>query len=144
MALAPDIDSQRIQQLARGVAQDTAWFPDVCSGGAFVYAGASFPVGKAHGFAGYLGNYDSRGGWTNGGLLEGSGNSAGVAGAYSPKGGAEGLVFVPFAEAGGAVVGVSKEGVAVGGYAGTPENFPVGAGGGAYFNISTMGGCRHR
>jgi len=142
--LAPANISASAQQFIGKVAQDTAGFPDVCSGGGFVYAGVQAPVGKAHGFAGYLGNYDSKGGFTNGGLVEGSGHSAGAAGAYSPKGGPEALVFVPFAEAGGGLVGVSKEGLAVGGYVGTPEKFPVGVGAGAYFNISTMGACNHR
>jgi RHS repeat-associated protein len=140
----PDPDQARISGLVQGIADRTAGFPDVCSGGGFVYAGVQAPVGKAHGFAGYLGNYDSKGGFTNGGLVEGSGHSAGAAGAYSPKGGPEALVFVPFAEAGGGLVGVSKEGLAVGGYVGTPEKFPVGVGAGAYFNISTMGACNHR
>jgi len=132
------------QAVFQQVAQQTAWFPDVCSGGGFGYVGANIPLGKAHGFVGYIRNYDSRGGWTNGGLVEGSGHSAGAAGAYSPKGGPEGFVFIPFAEAGGGLVDISKEGVAVGGYVGTPETFPVGVGAGGYFNISTMGACAHR
>jgi len=66
------------------------------------------------------------------------------AGAAAGSKGAEGLLFILFAEAGGGLVGVSKQGVSVGGYAGTPEKLPVGAGGGAYFTISTMGACAHR
>jgi RHS repeat-associated protein len=135
--------NQRIQQLVQGVARDTAGFPDVCSGGAFVYAGVQGKVGSGHGFAGYLGNYDSKEGWSNNGLVEGSKGNA-SAGAAAGSKGAEGLVFIPFAEAGGGLVGVSKNGLSVGGYAGTPESVPVGAGGGAYFTISTMGGCAHR
>jgi len=41
-------------------------------------------------------------------------------------------------------VPTAKEGLAVGGYVGTPEKFPVGVGAGAYINISTMGACNHR
>ena len=144
-------DRPGLTAMVKGVAQRTASLPDVCSGGAFVYAGVQGPVKGKHGFAGYLGNYDSEGGWSNSGLLEGSGHTAGVAGAYSPSGGAEGLAFVPFAEAGGGLVGISKEGMlAVGGYVGTPEEgakgnpLPVGVGAGAYFNISTMAHCAHR
>jgi RHS repeat-associated protein len=137
-----DPDQQRITALVQGVAKDTAGFPDVCSGGAFVYAGVQGKVGSGHGFAGYLGNYDSKEGWSNSGLVEGSkGNASGGAAAGSK--GAEGLVFIPFAEAGGGLVGVSRNGLSVGGYAGTPENLPVGAGAGAYFNITTMGACAH-
>jgi RHS repeat-associated protein len=125
------------------VAQDTAGFPDVCSGGAFVYAGGQFKAGPAHGFAGYLGNYDSKDGWSNNALFEGSkGNASG--GVAAGRKGAEGLVFIPFAEAGGALIGASKSGLSVGGYGGTPESMPLGAGAGAYFTISSMGGCAHR
>jgi hypothetical protein len=136
-------DDQRIQQLVQGVARDTAGFPDVCSGGDFVYAGVQGKVGSGHGFAGYLGNYDSKEGWSNNGLVEGSKGNASVGAAAGSKG-AEGLVFIPFAEAGGGLVGVSKNGLSIGGYAGTPESLPVGAGGGAYFTISSTGGCAHR
>jgi RHS repeat-associated protein len=123
------------------VAHQTAWFPDVCSGGAFVYGGVQGGYKGAHGSLSYLGNYDTKGGWSNSALGEGSGSRAGAGGTVG--GAKEGLVFVPFAGTAGGLVGVSKEGVAVGEYAGTPENFPVGAGDGAYFNISTMGGCHH-
>jgi RHS repeat-associated protein len=145
----PDPDEQRIDAFAQAVVTDMAGFPDVCSGGGFLYAGYQRPLGqgegedRAHGFIGYLGNYDSKDGWSNNVLLEGSkGNgSGGVAGGSN---GVDGLVFIPFAEAGGGLVSVSKGGLAVGAYVGTPEKFPVGAGAGAYFNISTMGGCaRH-
>src|SRR5262249_28039752 len=127
------------------ITQRTAWLPDVCSGGAFVYAGAQFKVGSGHGFLGYLGNYDSKEGWSDNVLVEGSkGNASGGAAGGRKRGKAEGLVFIPFAEAGGGLVAVSKKGLSVGGYAGTPEKFPVGLGGGAYFDISTMGACAHR
>lgn len=145
----PDPDEQRIASLVQGIASDTAGFPDVCSGGAFVYAGVQAPLGKgkkpAHGFAGYLGNYDSKEGWSNNLLLEGSkGNaSGGAAGGSKGLKGVEGLVFIPFAEAGGGLVSVSKNGLSLGGYAGTPEKFPVGAGGGAYFTITSLGSCAH-
>jgi hypothetical protein len=94
-------------QYIHAIAQATAGFPDVCSGGAFVYAGVQGKVGSGHGFAGYLGNYDSKEGWSNNGLFEGSkGNASGGVAAGSK--GAEGLVFIPFAEAGGGLIGVSK------------------------------------
>jgi hypothetical protein len=132
--------------VVKQVAKDTAGFPDVCSGGAFVYAGVQGKLGKgenaAHGFGGYLGNYDSQEGWSNSGLVEGSkGNKS--AGAAAGSKGAEGLVFIPFAEAGGGLIGISRNGLSVGGYAGTPEKFPVGAGAGAYFNITSLGACHH-
>lgn len=139
----PDDDRPQLTAMVKGVARDTAGFPDVCSGGAFVYAGVQGKVGSGHGFAGYLGNYDSEEGWSNNGLIEGSKGNA-SAGAAAGSKGAEGLAFIPFAEAGGGLVGVSKNGLSLGGYAGTPETVPVGAGGGAYFTISSMGGCAHR
>jgi len=37
-----------------------------------------------------------------------------------------------------------RYGFVVAGYVVMPEKFPVGAGGGAYFNISSMGACHHR
>ena len=146
-----DPDQARITALVQGIAKDTAGFPDVCSGGAFVYAGVQDGVGKAdadgehpgHAFGGYLANYDSNEGWSNSFLGEGSKGNASGGAAVGSKG-AEGLVFIPFAEAGGGLVGVSKQGVSVGGYVGTPERFPVGAGAGGYFNISSMGACAHR
>jgi RHS repeat-associated protein len=139
VSLSPD---QYRTAIIQQVAQKTAGFPDVCSGGAFIYAGVQSPLSSGHGFGGYLGNYDSKAGGSNNFPAEGSGESAGVAGAVGSKG-AEALAFIPFAEAGGALMGVSKEGLAFGGYAGTPERFPLAVGACAYLNISTLGGCRH-
>jgi len=116
--------------------------PAVCSGGAFIYAGVQKNMFGGHGFGGYLGNWDSKTGWSNNGLLEGSGN-AGAAGAYSKKSGFEGLVFMPAAESMpfGYVGSMSKEGTSLGMYAGTPEKFPVGLGGGGYYTISSVRDC---
>jgi RHS repeat-associated protein len=132
------------QTVLAGVSQRTAGFPDICTGGAFVYAGAQGKMkGDGHGFVGYLGNYDSSEGWSNNILVEGSnGNASG--GAAGGTKGIEGLWFIPAAEAGGGLVGVSRNGLSIGGYAGTPEKFPVGFGAGAYFTISTIGHCTHR
>ena len=130
-------------QVIAGVAQRTASFPDICSGGGFVYAGVQREIGNYHGFAGYLGNYDSAAGGSNNFLLEGAGKHVGGAGAVGSQG-IEALAFVPLAGEGGGLVGLSKEGLAFGAYLGTPERFPVGVGGGGYFNISSMGNCRRR
>ena len=92
---------------------------------------------------GYLGNYDSRSGWTNNGLFEASKGSA-SGGVAIGRSGVEGLVFVPLAEAGGALVGVSGNGLSLGAYVGTSEKSPVGVGGGAYINITTAGACKGR
>ena len=85
----------------------------ICDEGAFTYIGGQ---GKG-GFAGNLGDYSAHDGGTNNVL--GERGNVGVAGG---QGGVEGLYFIPAAEAGGALIGVSKRGLSVGGYAGTPED----------------------
>jgi RHS repeat-associated protein len=141
-------DQQQVTSVVQGIAANTAGFPNICSGGAFAYAGVQGPLGKKgghgpHGFIGYLGNYDSKEGSSNNLLVEGSkGNASG--GVARGSKGTEGLVFLPFFEAGGGLLGFSKNGLSVGVYIGTPENFLAAAGGGGYLNISTMGGCRGR
>ena len=143
----PNPDQTNVSALVQGIATNTGGFPNICSGGAFGYIGAQTPLGKgghaAHGFIGYLRNYDSKEGSSNNALVEGSKGNASAGGALGSKGN-EGLVFIPFAEAGGGLLGFSKNGLSVGGYVGTPETSPLGAGGGAYVTISTMSGCRGR
>jgi RHS repeat-associated protein len=126
------------------VFDNIAGFPAICSGGTFGYLGVQGSLGKTgkHGFAGGLGSMDSRSGGSVSALGEVSGNSAGGA-AASGKQGTEGLVFVPFAEAAGGLAGVSKDGLALGVYVGTPERFPVGGGGGAYVNVTTLKSCQN-
>jgi hypothetical protein len=125
------------------VSQNIAGVPDVCSIGGFVYAGLQSKIPKTkngHGFAGYLGSYDSKTRGSNNALVEVSGKRAGgaIAGGAAPL---ESLAFLPISEAGGVLVGASKERLSVGGYVGAPEKFLVGAGTGAYLTISTMGNC---
>jgi hypothetical protein len=57
--------------------------------------------------------------------------------------------FIPAAEAGGGVIGVSGDGLSIAGYLGPPESvngkpLQVGTGGGVYANISTSADCARR
>jgi RHS repeat-associated protein len=109
--------------------------PTVCGGGVFGYVGAARSYKGAEGFAGYLGEYDTKTGWSNNGLFEGGSDlvSGGVA---VNKGGFEPLVFLPVAELGGVVLGSGKSAFGVGFYFGTPRY-----GGGAYVNVTSMLSC---
>jgi RHS repeat-associated protein len=111
--------------------------PTVCGGGAFAYAGAAGEVKSgalsgSEGFVGGLAEYDSNTGGSANVLVEAGGEnlSGGVA---VNKQGAQPLLFVPVAAAGGLVLFDSGVGV----YAGTPN---VGAGG--YLNVTTNANCQ--
>lgn len=93
------------QGVIQGIAAITAGLPDVCSGGGFFYGGVQGDIKGAHVSANYLGNVDSKSGYSGSGLGEGSGAKGPGVGATT---GGEGLVFIPFAGAAGGVVGPRK------------------------------------
>lgn len=107
--------------------------PTVCGGGVFGYAGAAGSYKGAEGFAGYLGEYDTKTGWSNNGLFEG-GTSKLTGGVAVNKQDFhfEPLVFVPLFEFAGLVFGRGG----VGFYAGTSR-----VGGGLYANVTSMLSC---
>jgi hypothetical protein len=105
----------------------------VCSGGGFVYAGAE----RSGRFPGYLGEWDSEHGASNNALAE-----RGSAGVAFGGGGTE-LLFFPSEGAAGELLGLSRSGVTVGGYLGTPHSFPISAGAGGYITGPSWGGCKN-
>jgi RHS repeat-associated protein len=132
---APPLTSQDyIQAIAAGA-------PTVCGGGVFFYAGVQGKIGKigTGGFGGYLGEWDSNTGYSNNGLVEVGGDYSAVGGVGS-KNGVDSFLFIPagpVGEFGGGVIGPQGVGL----YAGTPETFPIGVGGGAYLNITSNAAC---
>jgi len=105
--------------------------PTVCGGGVFGYAGAAGSYKGAEGFAGYLGEYDTKTGWSNNALFEG-GTSQLSGGVAVNKQHFEPLVFVPLFEYAGLVFGPGGAGF----YAGTSR-----VGGGLYANVTSMLSC---
>lgn len=111
-----------------------ALIPTTCGGGVFVYAGSAGKYKGAEGFVGYLGEYDTKTGWSNNMLLEGGGeNLSGGVSANTHH--FEPLVFVPVFKYGGLVLGTGG----VGFYVGTPR-----VGGGGYVNGTSMLSCEGR
>jgi len=108
--------------------------PTACGGGGFVYAGRAGTYKGIDGFAGYLGEYDTKAGWSNNFLLEGGGENLSGGAAFNTRH-FEPLAFVPLAKYAGLVVGTTG----VGGYVGTPK-----AGGGLYANISSILNCEQQ
>jgi hypothetical protein len=115
--------------------------PTVCGGGAFFYAGVQGKKKGVGGFVGYLGEWDSNSGYSHNGLGELGGEHGAGGVAVSTNGRVDGLAFVPAGPVGEFGGGVT-DGTAFGFYAGTPEKFPVGIGGGAYLNLTSNAGCR--
>jgi hypothetical protein len=105
--------------------------PTVCGGGVFGYAGAAGSYKSAEGFAGYLGEYDTKTGCSNNALFEG-GMSQLTGGVAVNKQHFEPLVFVPILKYAGLVFGPGG----VGFYAGTAR-----VGGGLYANVTSMLSC---
>ena len=142
----PDDDRPQLTAMVKGVARDTAGFPDVCSGGVFTVKGKEVSVGGARGEAGAIMEVDSKDGTSVGAIGEGSGGDGGTAGggAIVGTGGVEGFGFVGaeadigIGEVGAGVVGFSSGGVGVYAQSGAAGQFNEA---GAYVNISTMGGC---
>jgi RHS repeat-associated protein len=129
--------------------------PTVCGGGVFYYTGREVDTGVANGFVGVINEYDTRTG-SSGGLLVEAGTGEGMQGGggviVSGKGpggsakegvGSTGLLYggagvkTPVASASGGLVGFTS---GTGMYA-DGQLFTWGAGGGAYLNITTVGGC---
>ena len=108
--------------------------PTACGGGAFVYAGAARTFKGVDGFFGYLGEYDTKAGWSNNFLLEGGGENLSGGAAFNTRH-FEPLAFVPLAKYGGLVGGTTG----VGGYVGTSK-----VGGGLYANISSVLSCEQK
>jgi RHS repeat-associated protein len=109
--------------------------PRICGGGAFVYGGLHGDKGNLEGAGMGLLEYDTQAGWQTGSLLEGSAGPVGLARIdYSDGGGTEYLLLAgtPFAGTFG-----SKSSFGV--YGGSPT-----FGAGAYVNITTNAGCKHK
>jgi len=142
----PDDDRPGLTAMVKGVARNTAGFPDVCSGGVFFVKGGEVSAGAARGEGGVITEVDSKDGTSVGGLAEGSGGEGATAGggAIVSTGGVEGFGFVGaeadigVGEAGAGVVGFSSGGVGVYAQGGAFGRFNEA---GAYVNVSTMGGC---
>lgn len=129
--------------------------PTVCGGGVFYYTGREVDTGAANGFAGEINEYDTRTGFSGGLLFEGGagegiqGGAGVIVSGNGPGGsmkggiGTSGLAYggfgvgTPVASASGGLVGFSS---GAGIYA-DGSLFTHAAGGGAYLNITTVGGC---
>jgi hypothetical protein len=106
--------------------------PTVCSGGVFVYAGRTKEYKGVEGFVGYLGEYDTKSGWSNNALFEGGGAKASGGVAVDKNLSFNPFLFVPLAKYGGLVLAPTGGGF----YAGTPA-----VGVGAYLTVSSMQSC---
>ena len=128
-------ETQRIQAVAKGANLAAHVIPVPCGGGVFGFAG---PEGE-RGAGGVLVEYDSQEGLSINGFGEVSSPATGAGGgAFSNgKNGINPFVFVPLAEAGGAVAFKGGVGLYVGAAAGH-----FGYGGGAYVNITSAAACK--
>jgi hypothetical protein len=109
--------------------------PTACSGGVFVYAGQTGEYKGVEGFVGYLGEYDTKSGWSNNVLLEGGGENASGGVAINKNLSFDPFLFVPVAKYGGLVLAPTGGGF----YVGTPR-----VGGGAYVNVESMLSCEQQ
>jgi hypothetical protein len=108
----------------------------------FFFAGAQGSKGRAEGFAGPIVEYDTTTGWSGGGLVEAGTKDVG-AGVIAGPAGAQGLVYLPVAEAGSGEAGavVFTGGARVYGEVGKG---PLAVGGGVYLGITNAEACSER
>ncbi|MGA7830606.1 MAG: RHS repeat-associated core domain-containing protein [Terracidiphilus sp.] len=147
----PDDDRPQLTALVKGVAQQTGWIPDVCSGGTFTYAGKEVSSGGAHAFQGVIVEHDSESGTSSSLLTEvGGGEEAvGGGGVIQPISGGGANEAIAFGGVGGDVGAAEASGGAflspgsIGGYGEVGAGGRV-VGGGAYVNVSTMANCARK
>jgi hypothetical protein len=159
----PNSGTQKSQQVKNCVvnfynsaAGQAVQFGSPLGGGAYFYAGKEISAGPAHGFAGAITEFDSRSGLSKGALFEAGGGEGIVGGGgyvatINRKGQPAGSVLAyggvgvssSAASASGGVVGFGSGGKVSGaGLYGEGALFGRAVGGGAYVNITNVGGCQ--